>query len=116
MSVQNPHSSFLVTRSAMQIIFLVIIVALEASCGKGSQLDCAKQIEEEIRPGIPSEIADADLKKCGFVTTIDSAKKTLHGDKRVRNGVVIERTQVVINLKSDNTVATIRVTTGLIGP
>jgi hypothetical protein len=55
-------------------------------------------------------------KKCGFVTTIDSAKKILFGDKRVGNGVVIERTEVLINLNSDNSVATISVTTGLIGP
>jgi hypothetical protein len=73
-------------------------------------------MKEEIRPGNPSVIAEADLKKCGFNTTIDSAKKTLNCDKRVGNGVVIERTQVVIVLNSDNTVATISVTTGLVGP
>lgn len=73
-------------------------------------------MKEEIRPGIPSEIADADLKECGFNTSVDVSKKTLYGDKRVENGVVIERTQVVVGLNPDNTVATVSITTGLIGP
>ena len=62
-----------------------------------------------------SEMAVTVLKKCGFKTTVDLAKKTLYGDKRV-GSVVVERTQVLINLDSDNMVATITVTTGLIGP
>jgi len=100
----------------MRILFLASMVILQASCDKRSQLDCAKHIKKDIRPGMRSEVADAALKKCGFDTAIDSAKETLYGDKRVGSGVVIERTQVLINLNSDNTVATISVTTGLIGP
>jgi hypothetical protein len=92
------------------------MVALQVSCGRGSHPDCTKQMKEEIRLGIPSAIAEADLKQCGFNTTIDSARKTLYGDKRVANGVVTERTQVVVGLNPDNTVATVSVTTGLIGP
>lgn len=61
-------------------------------------------------------MAEAALKNCGFKTTMDSAKNTFYGDKYVGNGLVIERTQVVVGLNSDNTVATISVTTGLIGP
>jgi hypothetical protein len=72
-------------------------------------------MKEDIHPGDPLEIAEATLKKCGFKTTVDPAKKTLYGDKRVGD-LVSERTQVLINLDSDNRVATVSVTTGLIGP
>lgn len=62
-----------------------------------------------------SEMAVTVLKKCGFKTTVDPAKKTLYGDKRV-GSLVVERTQVLINLDSDDRVATVTVTTGLLGP
>jgi hypothetical protein len=54
--------------------------------------------------------------QCGFKTTMDPAKKTLYGDKLVQGNPVSERTQVLINLDSDNRVATVTVSTGLIGP
>ena len=63
-----------------------------------------------------SEMAVTVLKKCGFKTTVDPAQKTLYGDKRVEGSLVVERTQVLINLNSDDRVATVTVTTGLIGP
>ncbi len=63
------------------------------------------------------EIAEAaDLKKCGFKTTMDTTKKTLYGDKVVEGSPISERTQVLIKLDSDNRVASVSVTTGLIGP
>ena len=65
---------------------------------------------------MPSEQALAVLKKCGFKTTADPAKKTLYGDKRVEGSLVVERTQVLVNLDSDDRVATVTVTTGLVGP
>ena len=92
------------------------IVCLQSACGAGSQGDCAKRIKEEIRPGLQVEVAAADLKKCGFETSIDSAKTTLYGDRRVGKGNVSETIQVVIGLNPDHTVATISVSTGLIGP
>ncbi len=75
---------------------------------------CEKHIKEEIHAGMLSEMAVTVLKKCGFKITADPAKKTLCGDKRVEGSLVVERTQVLINLDSDDRVAT--VTTGLIGP
>lgn len=66
--------------------------------------------------GMPSEMAITVLKKCGFKTTVDPAKKTLYGDKRVEGSLIVKRTQVLINLDSDDRVATVTVTTGLIGP
>lgn len=66
--------------------------------------------------GMPSEMAVTVLKKCGFKTTVDPSKKTLYGDKRVEGRLIVERTQVLINLDSDDRVATVTVTTGLIGP
>ncbi len=47
---------------------------------------------------------------------MDPAKETLYGDKVIEGSPVSERTQVLINLDSENRVATVRVTTGLIGP
>ena len=103
-------------RKAIRILLLSGVVSLQSACGAGSEGDCAKRIKEEIRPGVQVEVADADLKKCGFETSIDSSKKTLYGDKRVGKGIVSERTQVVIGLNPNHTVATISVSTGLIGP
>jgi hypothetical protein len=80
------------------------------------QRNCEQQWKEGIRPGTPLEIAEAALKKCDFKTTVDPEKKTLYGDKRVEGGLIVERTQVLINLDSDNSVATVKFTKGLIGP
>ncbi len=66
--------------------------------------------------GMSSAMAVTVLKKCGFETTVDPAKKTLYGDKRVEGSLIVERTQVLINLDSDDRVAAVTVTTGLIGP
>ena len=98
------------------IFFLIGIVASQSSCGSGRQRGCEKRIREEIHPGAPLKTAEAALKKCGFETTIDPAKKTLYGDKLVEGDPVSERTQVLINLDSDGRVTTVIVTTGLIGP
>ena len=97
-------------------IFLIGIVAVQSSCGAGRQRECEKDIEEEIHPGVPLEIAEGGLKKCGFKTTMNPVKKTLYGNKVVEGSPVSERTQVLINLGSENRVATVSVTTGLIGP
>jgi len=98
------------------IFVLVGIVAVQSSCGTGQQRDCEKRIKEEVHVGVSVEIAEAALKKCGFKTTIDPAKKTLYGDKVVEGSPVSERTQVLIKLDSDNRVASVSVSTGLIGP
>jgi hypothetical protein len=103
-------------KNARKIFFLIGIATWQASCSTRRQEDCAKQIKEEIHPGLPLEIAEADLKKCGFKTTVDTAKKTLYADKVVEGNPVSERTQVLINLDSDDKVTTVSVTTGLIGP
>ncbi len=103
-------------KNATRIFFLIGVATWQSSCGTGRQGDCAKQIKEEIHPGLPLEIAEADLKKCGFKTTFDAAKKTLYADKVVEGNPVSERTQMTINLDSDDKVATVRVTTGLIEP
>jgi hypothetical protein len=103
-------------KTATAIVLLVGTVAFQASCGTARQQDCEKQLKEGIRPGTPLEIAEAALKKCDFKTTVDPAKKTLYGDKRVRGGLIVERTQVLINLDSDNRVTTVDFTKGLIGP
>lgn len=102
--------------NAIGILFLIGIVAAQSSCGTGRQRDCEKRIKEEIHPGVPLEITEADLKKCGFKTTMDPAKKTLYGDKVVESSPASERTQVLINLDSDKRVVAVSVTTGLIGP
>ena len=65
---------------------------------------------------MPSERAVDILKKCGFKTTVDAAKRTLYGDKRAEDSLIVERTQVLINLDSDDRVAAVTITTGLIGP
>src|SRR5258708_1194368 len=104
-------------RNATRICSLLIwIAASQSSCGTGRQSGCEKHITEEIHAGMPSEMAVTVLKKCGFKTTVDPAKKTLYGDKRVEGRLIVERTQVLINLDSDDRVATVTVTTGLIGP
>jgi hypothetical protein len=104
------------TEKTIRILLLIGIVASASGCRARPQSDCAKHIKDEIAPGLRSDLAEAQLKKCGFETTLDPAKKTIYGDKRVRDGVVFERTQVVINLNADNTVTSVSVSTGLIGP
>jgi hypothetical protein len=101
---------------ATRVILLIGIAAWQSSCKTGPQQDCARKIKEEIHPGLPLEIAEANLKKCGFKTTVDPAANTLYGDKVVEDNPISERTQVTINLDSDKKVATVKVTTGLIGP
>jgi hypothetical protein len=104
------------TKRTIWFLFLVAIVAWESACSGRPQSDCAKHIKEEIRPGLSYELADVQLKKCGFKTTLDPATKSLYGDERVANGAVIERTQIVISLNADNNVASVSVSTGLVGP
>ncbi|MGA2900717.1 MAG: hypothetical protein ABSF40_10860 [Candidatus Acidiferrales bacterium] len=103
-------------RKAAGILFIMGAVAWQSGCGSRREPDCADQIKEEIHPGLRQEIAEASLQKCGFKTTIDPVKKTLSGDKRVAAGLVIERTQVLIELDSNNRVATVSFARGLIGP
>jgi hypothetical protein len=106
-------------KSAKIIILYVsfaLAVAGQSSCGNRQDRECEKHITEKIRVGVPLERAEAALKKCGFKTTTDPAKRTLYGNKVVEGNPVSERTQVLISLDSENRVATINVTTGLIGP
>jgi len=102
-------------KATAAILALVGIVAFQASCGTSRQRNCEEQLKEGIRPGTPLEIAEAALKKCDFKTTVDPEKKTLYGDKR-EGSLIVERTQVLINLDSDNRVTTVKFTKGLIGP
>jgi hypothetical protein len=88
----------------------------QASCRSGRQEDCARHIQTEIHTGVPAETAEAALKKCGFTTTMDPTDKSLYGDKRVEHFPITERTQVLIKLDADNRVASVTVSTGLIGP
>jgi hypothetical protein len=104
------------TKRTICFLIFIAIVAWESACNGRPQSDCAKHIKEEIRPGLSSELADVQLKKCGFKTTLDPATKSLYGDKRIANGAVIEGTQIVISLNADNTVASVSVSTGLVGP
>jgi hypothetical protein len=105
-------------RNTRRICLLLIWIAAwqsSSSCGAGSPSRCEKHIKDEIHAGMSSEMAVTVLKQCGFKTTVVPAKKTLYGDKRV-GSLVLERTQVFINLDSDGRVMTVTVTTGLIGP
>jgi hypothetical protein len=92
-----------------------LVVAWASSCGTRQNRECEGHITEKIHVGVPVETADAVLKECGFKTTLDAAKNTLYGDKRV-GGLIVERTQVLVNLDSDKKVAGVTVTKGLIGP
>lgn len=124
---QNPLLGWMKTRSyliylrVLGVVFLaaglfVLLVAL-TSYGTVRQRDCEKHMKEEIHPGTPLEIAVAALEKCGFETAVNPVKKTLYGDKWIEDSSPVwERTQVLIELDSGNRVATVRITTGLIGP
>ena len=57
--------------------------------------------KEESIPEFVTRSPEASFKKCAFKTTIDTAKKTWYGDKRVGDGLVFERAQVVIHLDSE---------------
>jgi hypothetical protein len=113
--------SYLVYLRVMGVVFLaaglfVLLFAL-TSYSTVRQRDCEKHMKEEIHPGTPLDIAVAALKKCGFKTAVDPAKKTLYGDRLIEgSSLVSERTQVLINLNSGNRVATVSISTGLIGP
>jgi hypothetical protein len=91
-------------------------VACASSCGTKQNRECETHITEEIHVGVSVETADAVLKKCGFKTTLDPAKNTLYGDKRVEGTIVVERTQVLVTLDSAKKVAAVTVSKGLIGP
>jgi len=124
---QNPFLGWMKTRSylvylrVMGVVFLaaglyVLLFAL-ASYGTVRQRDCEKHMKEEIHPGTSLEIAVAALKKCGFDTKVDPAKKTIYGDNLVTSdGIVFERTWVFIELDSGNRVARVSIGKGLIGP
>jgi len=103
-------------KATAAILALVGIVAFQVSCGTARQRKCEEQLKERIRPGTPLEIAEAALKECDFKTTVDPDKKTLYGDKRVEGSLIAERTQILINLDSDNRVTTVKFSKGLIGP
>jgi hypothetical protein len=94
--------------------FLLVLI-WASSCSARQNRECEKRVAEEIHVGVPVEIADDVLKRCGFKTTLDAAKSTLYADKRV-GGLIVERTQVLITLDSDKKVAGVTVTKGLIGP
>ena len=117
------HASFVptsqwtpVNKTAATIIFLMGIVAFQESRGTGQQQDCEKRMNQELHPGTPLGIAEATLKKCGFKTTMDLQRRLCTATSWFQGTPVSERTQVLINLDSDNRVATVTVTTGLIGP
>jgi hypothetical protein len=126
-SWQNPFLGWMKTRSylvylrVMGLVFLaagmIALLFALTSYAAVRQRDCEKHMKEEIHPGTSLEIAVAALKKCGFKTTVDPVKKILYGDKWVEDSSPVwERTQVLINLDSRNRVATVIITTGLIGP
>lgn len=92
-----------------------LVVAWASSCGTKQNRECESRLREEIHVGVPVETADAALKGCGFKTTLNPAKNTLYGDKRV-GGLIVERTQVLVTLDSERKVAGITVTKGLTGP
>jgi hypothetical protein len=96
-------------------MFLALLL-WQSACGGKSEQDCEKHIRNEIQPGLPLEIAEAKLRKCGFKTTLDPTKKILYGNKLVEGVPISERRQVLINLDSDNKVASVTVSTGLVGP
>ena len=106
-------------RTAAKAIFFcatfLLVLIWVSSCGAKTEQECEKRIAEEIHVGVSVETANDALKKCGFKTTLDAAKNTLYGDKRV-GGLIVERTQVLITLDSDKKVASVTFSKGLIGP
>jgi hypothetical protein len=81
----------------------------------GQMSECENHITEEIHVGVPLETANSVLEKCGFKTETDAAKHSLYGDKRT-GGLIVERTQVLVEIDSDGKVAKVIVTKSLIGP
>jgi|SRR5579863_1823043 len=96
--------------------FVIAFFVLQASCGWKPAGDCTKHIKAEIPLGLPAEQAKTALRKCGFKIVADPVSKTLYGDKLVEGIPVSERTQVTVTLDSENKVAKVFVTTGLVGP
>jgi hypothetical protein len=58
----------------MLLIALAVSI-VQSSCRTERSAGCEIHIKEEIQPGMPLAIAEADLKKCGFKTTTDPVKK-----------------------------------------
>ena len=104
-----------VAKTTFCCVSFLLAVVCASSCGTRQNRECERRIAEEIHVGVPVDIANDALKKCGFETTLDVAKHTLYGDKRVGE-LIVERTQVLITLDSDKKVASVRFTKGLIGP
>ena len=94
----------------------IAVVTSQSSCNTARKDDCGKHIAERIKPGLPLDLAESELKRCAFKITLDPTKKTLYGDKVVEGKPISERTQVLIRLDSNNKVVSINVSTGLIGP
>jgi hypothetical protein len=100
-------------RRALSLLMSVWASACSRPLGQKSE--CEKHIAEEIHVGVPVGTANTILEKCGFKTETDAAKHTLYGDKRT-GGLIIERTQVVVQIDSDGKVAKVTVTKSLTGP
>jgi hypothetical protein len=108
-----------VMQSATKVFFScsisLLVYVWASACGSGQDRECEKQITKEIHAGVSVETAHAVLEQCGFKTTMDAAKNTLYGDKKTGR-LIIERTQVLIDIDSDRKVAKVTVTRGLVGP
>jgi hypothetical protein len=72
-----------------------------SACLGTNNSGCEKHIREKIL--------------CGFKITLEPEKKSIYADK-VIPGFIVERTPVSIQLDANGKVATVSVTTGLVGP
>ena len=98
-----------------RLLLLAVLLSLSA-CSRTAEQDCQKHWRVDIHPGVSLEIAESNLKKCGFKTTLDRTKGTLYGDKIVEGIPISKRTQVLVNLDSRDKVVNVKVSRGLIGP
>jgi hypothetical protein len=103
-------------RNIAYALFLIGTVIWQFSCHSAPPHGCEKHIREKMQPGMSVDAARSELKKCGFKVTLDPAAKTMYGDKVVEGSPISERTQVLVKLGSDDRVASVDITAGLIGP
>src|ERR1700739_4071233 len=98
-------------KSAAFLALVVVAPLFAWSCNRTKQDDCTRHIREKILSGSTAQLAESELRNCGFKVTFDPEKRSLYGDKTVPGAVVSERTQITVTLDANNRVSGVLVTT-----
>jgi hypothetical protein len=104
--------------ASRKLLALMLAIALWCcvGCGGHRDEDCVRKIASRIPIGLAANLAEAELKKCGFKITFDAVKRTYYADKVIPDGVTDKRTQVLIQLDDNGRVSAVQVTPSITAP